>query len=95
MNWVEDTDVMNAFDDMLFSMKNTVPNFLESIYPHAEPNPQWSLLFTLGRFVHIYNEVRMDDSLNHSDAFHESWIRFLDDPRTAKLARHFSGGEAQ
>lgn len=58
MSWQDDPNALNAFDDMLSSMNASVSHWLTTMHPHSEQSMQWLTLFTLGRFVRVYNQMR-------------------------------------
>ncbi len=58
MTWMEDPEALNAFDDMLSSMYAPCTHWLTQMHPHSEQSMQWLTLFTMGRFVRVYNQMR-------------------------------------
>lgn len=56
--WQEDAIALGAFDDMMSSLNQPMSAWLTAMHPHSEQSMQWLTLFTLGRFVRVFNQMR-------------------------------------
>jgi len=78
--WQDDYEAVNAFDDMLSSINAPMSHWLTMMHPHADQSMQWLTLFTMGRFVRVYNQMR-DQGEEPLIAYNSAIASCLSDPQ--------------
>lgn len=78
--WMEDSAALGAFDDMLTALNAPMSSWLTEMHKHAEQSMQWMTLFTMGRFVRVYNQMR-DQGEEIGVAYNAALGACLSDPQ--------------
>jgi hypothetical protein len=55
---MNDPSCLEAFDDMMQSLSQPLDRLLEALADHAEQTPQWMMLFSFGKWVIEYDNMR-------------------------------------
>jgi hypothetical protein len=91
MAWNEDDEAVDALGELLESSYGRISHLMACLYPHAEAgNPNWSLVFTLGRFCSLYyNRRDAEPDETSRESFNAVLADLLSDPGVEKLFNHF------
>ena len=92
MEWTEDIDAVDAFDEMLRGLESPLVDFLNSVHPHAEQTPQLAMLFTLGKFVVEYGVQRRGEGVDPILSMKYAMAVILNDPTTQQLVSTMMAG---
>lgn len=88
---MEDPLALGAFDDMLTSMNQPASAWLTEMHKHAEQSMQWLTLFSLGRFIRVYNQMR-DQGEEIVVAYNAALGAVLSDPQVQQAIAQMTQG---